>query len=169
MSIGKDCYILDTNIFVQAYRTYYAFDLVSAFWEKLIVFAEAGRVISIDRVKKELDRGDDDLKIWANQEFKQYFLSTNDITVAMKYGEIMNQVQKQVKYRQEAFSDFANADNADAWIIAYALTHGFTVVTHEKPDSKITRKIPIPNVCNLFSVRYTDTFNMLRSLGIRLC
>jgi hypothetical protein len=51
--------------------------------------------------------------------------------------------------------------------VAYAKVKGCFVVTHETlaPDAK--RKVPIPNVCRAFNVPFVDTFEMLRTLGVR--
>lgn len=57
--------------------------------------------------------------------------------------------------------EFLDADEADAWIIAYALI----ITTHEKsqPDSK--KKIKIPEPCNALGVTFVDTIEMLRRLN----
>ena len=72
---GQKVYVLDTNVFVEAARRYYAFDIVPGFWQMLIDQARIGNIISIDRVKSEIDRGDDDddLKTWANSNFYPWF------------------------------------------------------------------------------------------------
>ncbi len=54
-------YVLDANVFIEAARRYYAFDLVPRFWESLIHHAAKGRIESIDRVKQELDKGKDEI------------------------------------------------------------------------------------------------------------
>lgn len=60
------------------------------------------------------------------------------------------------------------ANGADGWLVAYARAKGHVVVTHEQLSADVRRKVPIPNVCNAFGVRYVDTFEMLRELGVRL-
>jgi hypothetical protein len=55
-------------------------------------------------------------------------------------------------------------DNADTWILAFALATDLTVVTHEVFDPNIKKRIPIPNVCLAFDIDYCDTFEMLRRL-----
>lgn len=35
----------------------------------------------------------------------------------------------------------------DYWLIAYALSHNCTVVTHEVPGNRSTKKVKIPDVC----------------------
>lgn len=59
------------------------------------------------------------------------------------------------------------AREPDAWLIAFAIAKGCTVVTLEKRESHAKRRVPIPNVCEAFGVRYIDTFQLLRELQIR--
>jgi len=159
-------FVLDTNVFVEAARRYYAFDIAPLFWEELVRQANARRIISIDRVKYELDLGKDELAKWANGHFQAYFDSTADETVVNAYCEIMVWANQQMQFNDEAKADFAKGDNADPWVVAYAKAKGCVVVTHEQFDNRIRRKIPIPNVCQAFSIPYVDTFEMLRQVGV---
>lgn len=159
-------FVLDTNVFVEAARRYYAFDIAPAFWEQLEAQAQAGGLLSIDRVKDELARGKDELARWANGQFHAYFASTNSTDVLHAYREIMNWAYAQAQFSSDAKAAFAAADNADAWVVAYAKAKGGVVVTHEQYDPNVRRKIPIPNVCRAFGVSYIDTFAMLRQLGV---
>lgn len=163
---GPPRFVLDTNVFVEAARRYYAFDIVPAFWDELRKQASAGRLLSIDRVKDELDRGKDDLAQWANGQFHPFFVSTDSQDVLDFYREIMEWADRQPHFRGQAKADFAQADNADAWVVAYAKAKAYVVVTHERYDPNIRRKIPIPNVCRAFGQPYVDTFEMLRQLGV---
>ena len=52
-------YILDANIFIEAKRRYYAFNLCPGFWDSLLHHNSTGNLESIDRVGKELSEGDD--------------------------------------------------------------------------------------------------------------
>ncbi len=158
-------YILDTNVFIEAARRYYAFDIAPPFWEKLVHHAGNGQIQSIDHVKHELERGNDDLATWAVTEFSDAFASTDEDDVIKAYGEIMSWVQAQDRFLDAAKADFASG--ADGWIVAYAKAKGHIIVTHEVFDPEIKRKVPIPNVCEAFSVNYQDTFEMLRELGVR--
>lgn len=79
-------FVLDTNVFVEAARRYYAFDIAPKFWSELVHRAAASNIISIDRVKGELARGNDDLAQWANGQFHPYFASTADQDVINAYG-----------------------------------------------------------------------------------
>lgn len=159
-------YLLDANVFIEAARRYYAFDLAPAFWQALVDHAANGRVRSIDRVKQELMRGDDDLAGWVKGEFDNWFASTAQDNIIEAYREIMTWVQHQSQFFDAAKADFANG--ADGWLVAYAKVHGCVVVTHERFNSNVKSRIPIPNVCSAFGVPTIDTFAMLRALGVRL-
>jgi predicted nucleic acid-binding protein len=165
-------YVLDANVFIEAARRYYAFDLHSRFWDILIEHANSGVIESIDLIKTELEKGkgkdgeEDELIIWANGDFNHAFRTTDEEDVIESYGKIMSWVQSQTQYTEAAKAQFANVP--DGWLVAYALAKGRIVVTQEvlKPDIKI--RVPIPNVCGQFNVRYIDTFVMLRELGAKL-
>jgi hypothetical protein len=160
-------YVLDANVFIQAARRYYAFDLAPAFWRALVHHASEGRMQSIDRVLRELERGKDELSQWAKSSFHQWFASTAENDVIEAYRKIMAWVQGQSQFSDAAKAEFANG--ADGWLIAYAQAKGRVVVTHEQRDPGIKRKIPIPNVCEAFGdVPFIDTFEMLRAMGVRL-
>ncbi|NPV81811.1 MAG: DUF4411 family protein [Firmicutes bacterium] len=158
-------YLLDANVFIEAARRYYAFDLVPAFWQALLDHATAGRVCSIDRVRDELIKGNDDFAAWVSGEFHNWFASTDEVSVIEAYKQIMQWVYEHGQFSDTAKAAFASG--ADGWLVAYARVHGHEVVTHEQLNHETKRKVPIPNVCDAFHVPYIDTFGMLRSLGIR--
>lgn len=159
-------YVLDANVFIQAARRYYAFDVVPGFWDSLVKHAANEQVRSIDRVLKELDRGKDQLAAWVNNDLSDAFASTDEPGVIQVYGDLMAWVQAQSQFTDAAKTDFASG--ADGWLVAYAKVNGCVVVTQEVFDPVIKRKVPIPNMCQAFGVPYIDTFDMLRKLGIKL-
>lgn len=159
-------YLLDANIFVQASRRYYAFDIAPTFWEKLIEHAVGGRIRSIDRVQTELVRGNDDLASWAEKEFSTYFERTDRNEIVEVYQAIISWVQQHPQFHDSAKANFASG--ADGWLIACAKVQNYIIVTQEQFNPQIKRKVPIPNVCDEFSVATIDTFTMLRALEIRL-
>lgn len=161
-------FLLDSNVFIEAAKRYYAFDIAPTFWEQLVHHASEGRILSIDRVRDELAKQQDELSKWANEEFRKYFASTNGQEVREAYGEIMNWVDAQSQFTKDAKDDFARIENADAWLVAYAKAKGYVVVTHEQYNSDAKRRIPIPNVCKAFGVPYVNTFEMLRQLKIKV-
>jgi hypothetical protein len=162
----RSVYVLDANVFIEAARHYYAFDIAPKFWDSLIQYAANGVIESIDRIlDPELNKGKDELAEWANSNFSHAFHSTNEHAVIESYGRVMTWVQDQSQYTDAAKAGFAN--EADGWLVAYAMAKGRIVVTHEVPAPDAKNRVPIPNVCVQFNVPYVDTFKMLRDLGVR--
>ena len=159
-------YVLDADVFMTAARRYYAFDIAPVFWELLVNNASKGRLLSIDHVKADIDRGKDELTSWASGYFHKWFDSTAQDDVVQDYRRIISWAQGQNQYTVAAKADFARA--SDGWLVAYAKAKGYTVVTNETYDPNIRRRIKIPNVCKAFKVPYVDTFKLLRDLGVKL-
>lgn len=158
-------YVLDANVFIEAARRYYAFDLVPAFWVGLEKYAQSGQILSIDRVKAELANGKDELATWTKHTWNNAFQPTDEPAVIRAFGHIMNWVQTQ-PYTDAAKAELA--DCADGWLVAYAMVHATVVVTHEVFSVDKKNRVKIPNLCKQFNVRYINTFEMLRELGTRL-
>lgn len=156
-------YLLDANVFIQAHRRHYAFDLCPGFWACLPTHNSNGRVLSIDKVRDELRTGDT-LDTWAGQSAVAHlFASTQDSDVVREYAAMMSWVQSSAHYLPLAKSEFATV--ADGWLAAYAKAKGYTLATHEEHDPAAKKRVPLPTLCRQFGVPYCDTFVMLRDLG----
>ncbi len=165
MSANKR-YLLDSNVFMQAHRQYYGFDICPGFWRSLVLQHSNKRIFSVDHVKSEIARGKDALKNWATTKAPDaFFKKTDDKAVINCFAQLIDWVEKEPQYAPEAKAEFASV--ADGWVIAHAKTNNLVVVTQEEyaPDAK--KKVPMPNVCINFSVEFVNTFSMLRDLGVR--
>lgn len=161
-------YIIDSNVLIEAHRRYYSLDIAPAFWNFLIESAKFGRIQGIDRVYDEILKGKDELAKWVKNSFSFTFLNTkNDSDVLKKYGTLINWAYGHSQFNQAAKDEFARVENADAWVVAYALSKNYVVVTQEVFDKNVRKKIPIPNVCIAFDVKYINTFTLLRELNFK--
>lgn len=161
-------YILDSNVFIEAHRRYYSFDIAPAFWAFLVNSGNEDKIISIDRVYDEIVNGNDKLAEWIQEDFSFAIKETNtEAEVIGKYGEIMEWANEQTQFTQAAMDEFARVENADPWVIAYASAKNCVVVTQEVFDRTIRKKIPIPNVCIDFDIKFIDTFTLLRELNFQ--
>jgi hypothetical protein len=91
-----------------------------------------------------------------------FFTSSAQADVAAWFGKMVAWVQSQSRFLPAAKADFAA--KADGWLIAYAKTHGLHLVTLEQPNPETRKKVPMPNVCDAFGVKYVNTFDALRAL-----
>lgn len=149
-------YLLDANVFLQAKNLHYGFDFCPAFWEWLARAHTAGRVFSIENVKAELI--DDDAAEWADSCHPDFFLRP-DAAVAAALAQVSVWVSSQ-EYELAAVNTFLQV--ADYYLVAHALAHGHTVVTHEKPANS-AKKVKIPNVCIGLGIACVNTYEMLRA------
>ncbi len=160
-------YLLDSNVFIEANRRYYAFDLCPGFWESLSIYHSKDLICSIDRVKTiEFAKGHDDLKEWADSKIsKKFFVASDGEDVQASYAEAMQWVQDQKRFYPFAKTEYA--ESVDGWLIAYARAKGMILVTHEEPAPESKKQVKIPDVCNAIGVQCVNTFDMLRALGTK--
>lgn len=161
-------YILDSDVFIAAKNSYYAFRICPGFWDSLIYHHEAGNIGSIDRVRRELLAGQpaEDLVLWVKNDVPEgFFMGTEDESVISAYAEIMLWVQRNPQYYDYAKAKFAT--EADGWLVAYAMTHHAVIVTNEQPRPESKSRILLPDVCRQFNIIPKDTFLMLKYLDIR--
>ena len=157
-------YLLDANVYITAHRNYYAFDLCPGFWGCLIHHFNAGRILSIDRVRDELLEQRDALSRWVEVDCPAgMFLTTLESAVTDTYREVMSWVYANDQFYLQAKNEFSRG--ADGWLIAYARTHNVIVVSLETYQPNVRRRVPLPNVCDQFRVPRVNAFEMLRELG----
>lgn len=94
--------------------------------------------------------------------------STHGKKTVKQYQEIIQWSGSHTQFKEYAKEEFADERKADAWLVAHALATKRVVVTEERFSHNIKNRIPIPNVCKEFNIQYTNTFEMLRNLDIRL-
>lgn len=150
-------YCLDTNVFIQAWNSYYAMDVMPEYWDTLDRMAHEGVVFCTIEVKREIERIDDDLCQWI--KVRRHF-----------FREIDKRVQIEVRRVLKAFPRLVDSirdrSMADPWVIAHALSEGATVVTKEQATGS-SKRIRIPDVCTHFNLPCVDDFDFVREAGIR--
>ncbi|MFL1915834.1 DUF4411 family protein [Plesiomonas shigelloides] len=154
-------YLLDANTFIEAKNRYYSMTICPGYWQWILQSNTHSGVASIRFIKDELTNGDDELAQWAKDN-PTLFVANDDKPTQLAYIQIVQHVMALTDMRNGAQAEFLRG--ADPWLIAKAMTTGAKIVTHEKFDRHIRRKILIPNVCEHFGVEYIDTFELLHEL-----
>lgn len=150
-------YLLDANVFIQAKNLHYGFDFCPAFWDWLIANNQAGTVYSIEKVGDEIAAGADELSVWAAQRGEGFFLKP-DAVILPALGRVSAWANGQ-SYDPAAVNTFLQS--ADYYLVASALAHGHSTVTHEIASSS-TKRIKIPDACIGVGVRSLTPYMMLR-------
>lgn len=162
-------FIVDTNFFIQSHRITYPLDVAVNFWHKVKRLFDEEKIASIDKVRDEIFKNDDELKKWIEQNLRsEFFKSTETQEVLIEYQKIVIWANsKSSHYVQNAINEFLQYENADAWLIAYGLSinKNCIIVTQEKSEPNRKSKIKIPEVCNDFKLPYKNIIEMFRELG----
>ena len=159
-------YIVDSNFFIQAHRETYPLDVAFSFWNKVKELAIEGKIISIDKVKDEIYNKNNALEAWCKENLPDdFFKNTTD--VISEYQQVVGwAVSKSAHYSPNAINEFLDADEADAFLIAFAMedTASRTIVTQEVSNPKMKSKIKIPEPCAIFNVRFIKAIEVFREL-----
>jgi hypothetical protein len=150
-------YLLDANVFIQAKNLHYGLDFCPAFWDWLVIHNTAGQVFSIEKIGDELKAGADELANWAAGRDARFFLKP-DTTMLPTLGQVSAWAIAQ-HYEPAAVNTFLQI--ADYYLVAYALAHHYTVITHEIASSS-SKKIKIPDACIGLTIKCMTPFEMLR-------
>ncbi|AWI39504.1 DUF4411 family protein [Lactiplantibacillus plantarum] len=154
-------YLIDSNILIVSNRNYRQ-DYFPVVWD---FFKNNQDVYISNYVYDELLKLDDDLCQWTKNNYKDRVLPLEDSVT--EYTKVINYVVSSGKWKPAGYEQWSNdVDKADPWLIAYALKHGFTIVTDENntgPNGGSTNNEPkIPFVASYFKV---DTINFWELLN----
>ena len=150
-------YLLDANVFIQAKNLHYGFDFCPAFWDWVLRKNKSEELCSIEKIRNELEAGNDELAKWAGNQDDEFFRPP-DQSLVSALAPVSTWVTGQ-SYEPAAVNTFFQV--ADYYLVAYAYAHQHTIVTHEvaSPSSK---KIKIPNVCIGLKINHMTPYEMLR-------
>jgi hypothetical protein len=151
-------YLLDANVFIQAKNLHYGLDFCPAFWDWLIAGNRAKQVFSIEKVGDEILAIADELADWASQRGPDFFVPP-DTNLLTSLRTVSAWATGQM-YEQAAVNTFLLV--ADYYLVAHALAHSHTVVTHEIASTS-TKKIKIPDACIGLGIKCVTPYDMLRT------
>lgn len=156
-------YLLDSDVFIDAKNRHYGFDIVPAFWDWLVQAHHDGRVFTVDRCVQEVIAGGDELAEWMRLNAPSFAIkpSAEDQPALQK----VSRWATSAGFRQGASAQFLSA--GDYFLVAQALSLGYTVVTQEEPAPLSQKRIKIPDACNAVGVAWMSPFRMLRTEGAR--
>lgn len=160
-------YLLDANVFIQAKRFFYPFDVFPGFWEWLDREKECDHIVSIVPIYEELTDGDDILAAWAkDRQDSGWLVSVEDAATQQWFTKIAAwAVDPAQGFKPTAYEEFLSV--GDSWLIAKAAAEDWIIVTQERYDPNCRKKILIPNTCRAFGVEYIDTIELIRRTGAR--
>lgn len=164
-------FLLDTNIFITPYQTYYPFDFAPGFWKQLSLKLALDDISILDLVKNEIIKGGDELSDWFKNIPKVNILDRRDVNIIKEYSNVLKYLQDSPVYSDKALRAWSKADIADPWLIGAAKAYDLTIITLEAPAGKITtlcNKPKIPSIGKDLKVKCENLFYFMRKMGFRL-
>ena len=158
-------YLADSNFFIQAHRAIYPLDVALGFWDKVKALAHNADIISIDKVKDEIYQNEDALKVWCEANLPGDFFKDSSVAFAEYRSIAVWANSMSSHYKPTALAAFLSANEADAWLVAYAMKQNLTLLTYERSEPNSKKKIKIPDVCIQFGLNYLTTIEMFRALN----
>lgn len=159
-------YVVDSNFFIQAHRVYYPLDVAYSFWQKVKQLADAGKIISIDKVRDEIFDHNDELENWCKENLPENFFKDSSTSI-IEYGKVTAwAISKNDHFLPKALNEFLDANEADAFMVAFVLNDPNKVlVTQETSEPYRRNKVKIPDACIAFNVQYLNVMDMFRQLN----
>ena len=114
------------------------------------------------QVYQELLDGQDEIVNWARERKNSGMFVDPSITVQKEVRGVVSYVVRSYPDNQ-ARRRFLR--RADPWIIAHAIAEGGVVVSLESRVRPSSQQVKIPNVCDQYSVKCINTYDMIRQLG----
>jgi predicted nucleic acid-binding protein len=155
-------YCLDTNVLIQAWRSYYSPTFCPDYWDILNQLGQERRILLPNMVFEEIVRTYDDLTEWLKKSHIPRLPHDEQVIDCWK-----NILAKDPLHRL-LVDDIKQRSLADPWVVAHALNEGACVVTKENKETALsTTRIKIPNVCENMGVPWMNDFQFIQELNIR--
>jgi len=145
-------YCIDTCALIDFGESYFQ-DIFPGLWGDMERLAIDGLLIAPTEVYKEIARTyDGEIQRWTRQH-KEMFIELDDEQI------------REVKAIEKRFGNLIDPDktipDADPFLIALAKSRGnWTVVTQEKPSTKLKPKIP--DVCQILGIPCVNLYNFFK-------
>ena len=162
-----DIYCIDTSSLIEL-KEKYPKEIFATLWEKIDELIQKGRIIAPVKVKKEIERGDDELKKWVNDKKRKKMFIKPDENQVKKAKEILK------KYPFLAKSEKSEGlDDADPWLIVLAAIkneeegmrlfskNNYIIITEESP----VKPNRIPAVCREIKIECINLIEFFKREG----
>jgi len=171
-------YVIDSCSLITPFRNYYNPKIIPTFLDKIQNLVDDGKLCTIDKVKDEIMHEDDSLAQWFRRTFSRpvLFSRRSETDFLFRFGEkteiqvfssISSWILNNSQFKESAKERFLSGSIADPYLVAFCKAHNLILITEEKYIPDIKRRIPIPNVCQVFAVRYMGILELLVTEGIQ--
>ncbi|GAA5194019.1 DUF4411 family protein [Arthrobacter gyeryongensis] len=151
----RDFYSFDTSAILNGRRDLFRPTVFQGLWANIEGMIVDGRIRSVDIVREELNRRDDDASSWASNQ-RELFCELDE-EVQMATRDILRSHPKLV-------GAGTGRNGADPFVIALAMVTTGTVVTEEHFSGNL-QKPKIPDVCQAIGVPCVNLMGFIEGQG----
>jgi hypothetical protein len=158
-------YWMDADAFISAHRGPYPLPNAQGFWSWMDSEINAGRIVSAERVYKEVVEGRDKrdaLAMWMMRRKANGLCWKPNKQVDERVRELGDYVNNNSQYPIHQKLEFFRG--ADAWIIAHAWVDSGKVATNESGNFPNSSRVRIPDVCRQFNVPFLTRNSLILEL-----
>jgi hypothetical protein len=148
-------YSFDTSSFLNGRRDLLPPAVFVSLWSNIEEMITAGEVRSVEVVRDELSRRDDEVKAWAT--------SQSDLFVGLS-TEIQEATSEILRDHSRLMGAGRGRNAADPFVIAYGRVIGGIVVTEETPRGRMDNP-RIPDVCEALGVPCLSLVGFVQAQG----
>lgn len=145
-------YCIDTNALIDLWRRFYPPDIFTSLWKKIENLISQGELIAPCEVFSELEKQDDELLKWVKKHKKMF----KDLD-----NEQINLMRKILRQFPNLIDANKITPDADPFVIALAISKGWTVITSEKAATPGGHP-KIPDVCENYNVKCIPLIEFFR-------
>ncbi len=152
-------YVFDTGAFIALFRDgNYDRKIFPTLWKNFDELVGISKIISVREARREIDRVDDNLAIWATRNSGLFYKPDEQQTKFISELFTNSHMQGLVKHK----TIVSGGPVADPFVIALAYAVGGCVVTQEKEKPNAPC---IPTVCKKYSIECTNLTGFMQKEG----
>ena len=164
-------YLLDTNIYVNAYERFYRNKYFPSFWEKFAPILNE-HVVVPKIIKDEITKSDW-FQTWLSKNYDADIVNHKDYSE--QWQTILEYMQSCGLYTEAALTEqtkgWAQEAVADPWVIAISKQDDLILVSDETRIANLgqgnpVRKVKIPDVCDRQNVRCITMNDFFGEIGL---
>lgn len=121
---------MDSNALIQAKNQFYRFDFCPGFWDWVAIEHAKGMLYSIEKVKDELEDGQEELANWASNIIHASFFVSPTVEVVTIQTVVSQWVNAQQIYSQPEKAKFLA--KADPWLVAVAIQNKDQIIVNAR-------------------------------------
>ena len=157
-ALNREIYFPDTSALIAAWEERYPQELFREVWQ--FIDSLGDRLKICEEVRVEVERHAPDLLEWLGESSVDWQLS---LTLLGSSGaDLVQHHLQRIVNGWPRWRSVRSRNDADPWVIAYALALGGVVVSEERPGG---RDVKIPEVCSTVGVRHMNLLDLFRAEG----